>query len=98
MVMLCVGATGATTGIYEHHFYIRTRILHVLPFLLGADDNLVEISIDDGGAESSELSDELHEQLLHQLVDHAAESWFVHHGAGGADPPEGMGSQVMNLV
>ena len=45
--------------------------------LLSAHHYLAEVGIDYGGAESLELSNQLHEQLLHELVDHSAKGRLI---------------------
>lgn len=68
----------------EDELDISTSIIH--PFLFSAHHNLAEVSIYDGGAESLELSNELHKELLHEFVDDATESWLVEEGGRGTDP------------
>ena len=75
----------------SHDYYVRSHDHHVRshdpPLLLGTDDESIEVSIDDGGSQSAEFSDQLHEQFLHQLVDHATQSWLVQQRAWCSYPP-----------
>ena len=64
----------------ENELNISTRVFHSL--LFSAHHNLAEVGINNGGSKSSELTDELHEHLLHEFVDHSTESWLIEVGGG----------------
>ena len=61
------------------------------PFLFCADNDFAEVGKNDGGPKPLELGNQLHKQLLHELMDHATESRLVEEGVGGTDPPGGRG-------
>ena len=75
---------------------VRAGVRHAL--LLSAHHDLAEIRVDDGGAQALELPDELHEELLHELVDHAAERRLVQQGAGRVNPAEQEVEERNNLI
>ena len=70
---------------------VGTSITHAL--LFSAHHYLAEVSVDDDGAESLELPNQLQEHLLHQLVDHTTQGRLIQEGGGRADPPDRRGRE-----
>lgn len=75
----------------SHDYYVTSHDHHVRshdpPLLLGTDNESIEVGIDDRGSQSAEFSNQLHEQFLHQLVNHSTQSWLVQQRAWRSYPP-----------
>lgn len=64
---------------------VGAGIRHAL--LFSAHHDFAEVGINDGGPEATELSDELQEHLLHELVDHSTDGGLKEERGGRMNPP-----------
>ena len=70
----------------QDELYVGAGIGHAL--LFSAHHDFAEVGINDGRAEATELSDELQEHLLHELVDHSTDGRLKEERGGRVNPPE----------
>ena len=74
------------TRIYtaQDELYVGAGVRHAL--LFGAYHNFAEVGINDGGTKATELSDELQEHFLHELVDHSTDGRLIEEGGWRVNP------------
>ena len=63
--------------------------------LLCRDNEVVEVGMNDDGAESTELGNQLHEQLPHETVEGAAQRRLIQQTLRRTQPPTGEGRSYM---
>lgn len=80
----------------QDELYVGAGVGHAL--LFSAHHNFAEVGINDGGSEATELSDELQEHLLHELVDHSTDGWLKEEGGGRVNPPINMSDFIKRLL
>ena len=76
----------------QDELYVGTGVGHAL--LFSTHHDFAEVGINDGRAEATELSNELQEHLLHELVDHSTDGRLKEEGGGRVNPPENMDTFV----
>ena len=70
----------------QDKLYVGAGIGHAL--LFSAHHDFAEVSVNDGGSEATELSDELQKHLLHELMDHSTDGRLKEEGGGRVNPPK----------